>query len=216
MSEQIDVNQVVGQMTGLMVQVAPIKMLMNAMMMAMGGGMMAKTEQPRKKYWWAIVYSFGEGVNYSVSPYGPASSAQRATSLITVPLIKGQSIFVTSTDTPSKSSAIDKFEKSFIRPEYRKDVVKQKTVTKTPPTKDMSTRINNVFFKAEDAFWAEVAKAFPEVKHGDFSPEDTLAWEQMAKKAIATWLFWNHPKYEGDEDDEKRRELEDYMRSYQW
>jgi len=200
MAQQININEVMGQMTNMMVQVMPIKMIMSTMAMSMGGGMMAKTEQPRKKYWWAIVYSFGEGVNYSALPYGPASSAQKATGLVTVSLTKSQSIFVTSTDSPLKGAALDKFEKSFIRPEYRKGTTKQDESTRsTVETRDVEKaheiflRAQKVVSKADDAFWAEVAKAFPEVKTGDFPPDATSIFDDCEKKSIAVWLLYNHP-----------------------
>jgi hypothetical protein len=59
--------------------------------------------------------------------------------------------------------------------------------------------------KAQDAFWAEVARAFPEVTTGDFGPGETFAIQQAMEDAVSAWLAWNHPQstwLTGDEDEE--------------
>ena len=48
--------------------------------------------------------------------------------------------------------------------------------------------------KAQTAFWQEVAKAFPEVPSGDYPPDVTMAFDTDCKRAIAWWLYFNHPK----------------------
>lgn len=42
-------------------------------------------------------------------------------------------------------------------------------------------------------FWATIADRFPEVKTGDFGPEESCAWEIAMEDAVGTWLMWNHP-----------------------
>ncbi len=39
-----------------------------------------------------------------------------------------------------------------------------------------------------DAFWTSVAKKFPQVKSGDFSPEETDKLESAMKAAVSSWL----------------------------
>jgi hypothetical protein len=57
-------------------------------------------------------------------------------------------------------------------------------------------RINKAVEKADLAFWAEIAKAFPEAKSGDFPPDATFAWNRARDEAVYWWLIWNHPKSE--------------------
>lgn len=42
-----------------------------------------------------------------------------------------------------------------------------------------------------EAFWATVAKKFPQVKGGDFGPDETLALEGAMKIAVSSWLTKN-------------------------
>lgn len=60
----------------------------------------------------------------------------------------------------------------------------------------MTKRIRVAVEKADLAFWAEIVKEFPEVKSGDFGPEETFAWRRAMEEALRTWLFWNHPNHE--------------------
>jgi hypothetical protein len=39
-----------------------------------------------------------------------------------------------------------------------------------------------------------VVKAFPMVKTGDYSPEDTILLDEQIKMAVIKWLHWNYPK----------------------
>ena len=57
-----------------------------------------------------------------------------------------------------------------------------------------SNRIDDVLVSADDAFWQEVAQAFPEAEFGDFSPEQTIAWEAAARAAIEGWVANNVPQ----------------------
>ena len=50
-----------------------------------------------------------------------------------------------------------------------------------------------LLYKADDAFWAVIAEAFPEATTGDFPPDATLNWHEAIEKAIRIWLFYNMP-----------------------
>lgn len=54
-------------------------------------------------------------------------------------------------------------------------------------------RIEKAVEDADMAFWAEIAKAFPEVKSGDFPPDATFKWRLELLDAVLTWLTYNHP-----------------------
>jgi len=56
-----------------------------------------------------------------------------------------------------------------------------------------SDRIGEALMKADLAFWAEIAKAFPEAKTGDFPPEASLKWDKARDQAVYWWLVFNHP-----------------------
>lgn len=62
------------------------------------------------------------------------------------------------------------------------------------------TRIDHAIIDAQDAFWAAMVKAFPEVKTGDFSPGDTMDFDEACKTAARAWLLWNHPKADHGEE----------------
>jgi hypothetical protein len=47
---------------------------------------------------------------------------------------------------------------------------------------------------ADLAFWATLAKSFPEITSGDFPPEQDIAWSRAKDEAIYWWLVWNHPQ----------------------
>lgn len=57
----------------------------------------------------------------------------------------------------------------------------------------LGDRIAKAMKKADQNFWAEIAKAFPEAQSGDFGPEETWRWEQAQEEAVLTWLGWNYP-----------------------
>lgn len=55
----------------------------------------------------------------------------------------------------------------------------------------LEERINEAADDAQEAFWEVVAKKFPEVKTGDFSPEAQFAFDGVMKSGIMTWLAGN-------------------------
>lgn len=58
--------------------------------------------------------------------------------------------------------------------------------------------------EAGGALFTVVGKGFPEVRTGDFGPEDQLAFEKHITKSVITWLQWNHPGMERSEEGSKR------------
>lgn len=61
-------------------------------------------------------------------------------------------------------------------------------------------RIKGVVTRAQDAFWKIVAEEFPEVKYGDFGPEETFRNDMDSMWAVQLWLRWNHPTHMGHVD----------------
>lgn len=52
-------------------------------------------------------------------------------------------------------------------------------------------RVKETLEQASTAFWAVVAKNFPEAKYGDFPPEMQVQLDQMMEKSIRVWLDYN-------------------------
>jgi hypothetical protein len=50
---------------------------------------------------------------------------------------------------------------------------------------------------ASEVFWAKVAELVPEAKSGDFSHEDTVAWDKASLKAVSIWIANNVPGKKG-------------------
>jgi len=46
---------------------------------------------------------------------------------------------------------------------------------------------------AQNAFWKVVAERFPNIKTGDFPPDDTLNFDEACESALLRWLYWNAP-----------------------
>ncbi|MHB8254133.1 MAG: hypothetical protein ACYDEV_10660 [Acidiferrobacter sp.] len=65
----------------------------------------------------------------------------------------------------------------------------------TNPTSPALSReqIKNAIQSADTAFWAAIAKAFPEVTTGDISPMKHFLFPRAQKEAIEAWLLANHP-----------------------
>jgi len=58
---------------------------------------------------------------------------------------------------------------------------------------DKKTRIHHATVKAQEAFWTEIAGAFPEVKSGDFDPQVQLAFDEVCASAVTHWVDINAP-----------------------
>ena len=78
-------------------------------------------------------------------------------------------------------------EKERIHEAYIK-VLMEAQITKKVP----QGRIKKVMQKAQDAFWAVVAKEFKEVEYGDMDPMQTRKMEQDMMDVINVWLENNY------------------------
>lgn len=56
------------------------------------------------------------------------------------------------------------------------------------------TRLADAVEAAGEAFWAEIAKHYPEVNSGDFGPEETVTLERALHGAVSLWLHYNKPE----------------------
>jgi hypothetical protein len=63
---------------------------------------------------------------------------------------------------------------------------------------EFAKRVHEATENAGLAFWAEIAKAFPEAKGGDFPPESEHAWWMSMEEAVRVWLSWNLPSVQGE------------------
>lgn len=68
-----------------------------------------------------------------------------------------------------------------------------------PATKPMTFSL--ALQEAQDAFWAKVAECYPEIKTGDFAPEDTRMFNQATTRALREWLWANGPKEHVKDED---------------
>ena len=59
---------------------------------------------------------------------------------------------------------------------------------------DIDTRIERTAEHAMDAFWAVVAKRFPEATSGDFDPTSSLVFRRQCVSVIRLWLMFNAPE----------------------
>lgn len=59
----------------------------------------------------------------------------------------------------------------------------------------LQDRINTAMQAADDAFWAVVAKHFPEIKTGDFDPWEAFQRDDKNRRDIRHW-------YEGNRKEE--------------
>ena len=55
----------------------------------------------------------------------------------------------------------------------------------------LANRVDAAIEKAEDAFWQVIGEHFPEAKSGDFSPEQTAAWNEALRDAVEGWVANN-------------------------
>lgn len=47
--------------------------------------------------------------------------------------------------------------------------------------------------RAQTAFWGRITNYYPEVKTGDFGPEETFRFDRACEDAVKTWLRYNLP-----------------------
>lgn len=55
-------------------------------------------------------------------------------------------------------------------------------------------RIAKAVKAAQENFWGEFAEHFPEIKTGDFYPDDSAAFDWACTKATTAWLKYNKPE----------------------
>ena len=55
-------------------------------------------------------------------------------------------------------------------------------------------RIENAIQRGEAAFWAEIAKEFPDIETGDFPPDADFAFKQAMERAVDIWFDCNAAK----------------------
>ncbi len=60
---------------------------------------------------------------------------------------------------------------------------------------DIKNQVEEVAEKAQQAFWAEVAKNFPEISTGDMPIQAVFQFNQQCEEAVAIWVKSNHPSY---------------------
>jgi hypothetical protein len=56
-----------------------------------------------------------------------------------------------------------------------------------------ATQIDLAISDAQEAFWAEIAKHYPEITTGDFPPDAHAAFERACSEAAAVWVEGNSP-----------------------
>lgn len=72
----------------------------------------------------------------------------------------------------------------------------------------MQKRIANAVEEAQEAFWAAIGKAFPEIKTGDFPPDAQAAFDAACESAVETWVTGNSRDIKQDEStDDLTKEL---------
>lgn len=61
-----------------------------------------------------------------------------------------------------------------------------------PALLDFEHRLDKGLENAEQAFWAEIVRAFPEVTSGDMDPISVLKMSLFNEDLVLVWLFNNH------------------------
>lgn len=64
----------------------------------------------------------------------------------------------------------------------------------SPEARALVDRILRAIQEADLAYWDKIAKEFPEVKSGDFGPEETFRWNEEMEEAVLVWLSNNFPR----------------------
>ena len=94
-----------------------------------------------------------------------------------------------------------------------------------PPSIMAETTQDQLIKKAEDAFWQVIVDHYPQAKHGDLSPERTVAFSNAAEESVNEWIQNNVPPHTSPNRSEtsqqivpdrptdiSRRELDDWMK----
>ena len=64
----------------------------------------------------------------------------------------------------------------------------------SPEARALVDRIMRAIQEADLAYWDKIAREFPEVKSGDFGPEETFRWHNEMEEAVLVWLANNFPR----------------------
>lgn len=57
----------------------------------------------------------------------------------------------------------------------------------------MTKRVDKAVEEASEAFWAVIAKSFPEAKTGDLDPLADLAFSMNTREIVGQWVVANVP-----------------------
>ncbi|ANJ73101.1 MULTISPECIES: hypothetical protein [Burkholderiaceae] len=60
---------------------------------------------------------------------------------------------------------------------------------------DIKKQVEEVAEKAQQAFWDEVAKNFPEISTGDMPIQAVFQFNKECEEAVGIWVKSNHPSY---------------------
>ncbi|MBU9118404.1 hypothetical protein KTD15_06295 [Burkholderia multivorans] len=60
---------------------------------------------------------------------------------------------------------------------------------------DIKKQVAEAAEKAQEVFWAEVAKSFPDIKTGDMPIQAVFQFNQACEQAVGIWVKSNHPSY---------------------
>lgn len=52
-------------------------------------------------------------------------------------------------------------------------------------------RIAAAVEKAQEEFWAIIARRFPEIRSGDFSPDAQMKFDEACEEAVRIWIDSN-------------------------
>lgn len=62
------------------------------------------------------------------------------------------------------------------------------------PHMDLASRLHHATVAAQQAFWAKIVEAFPEVSHSEFPPESDARFDDACIAAAWTWVKEHYPR----------------------
>lgn len=60
---------------------------------------------------------------------------------------------------------------------------------------DIKKKVEEAAEKTQEAFWAEVARNFPDIKTGDMPIQAVFQFNKDCEQAVGIWVKSNHPSY---------------------
>lgn len=69
-------------------------------------------------------------------------------------------------------------------------------------TQEWKTVVEEAVQEGLFKFWEKIAETFPEAEGGDFPPDLTFEMDLTMEKMVHSWLYYNHPTYGKDNEDE--------------